>query len=70
MKETPRPFETQGTGAKNAPRQYRALTPRPGDSATNNSEGWVAPWSVPDGGSTRGNPSRLDRGAGDDRYTR
>ena len=28
MKEVPRPFAVQGTGAKNDPRQYRTLAPR------------------------------------------
>jgi len=71
MKEIPRPFAVQGTGAKNDPRQYCTLAPLFDQFITDESEKMIPPDGSPIGRNVGGNHFGGAHGeAANDRYTR
>jgi hypothetical protein len=71
MKEIPRPFAVQATGAKNNPRQYRTIAPRFDQLITEDLGRMIPPDGFPLRGSFGGNHLGAAIGeAGNDRYTR
>lgn len=70
VKETPPPLATRGTGVKNAPRQYRTLTPHFEGFGGGDAQEMIPPDPPLYKGSTGGNHFRGARGeAGNDRWT-
>jgi hypothetical protein len=70
MKEVPRPFAVQGTGAKNNPRQFRTLSPRFESFGADLGGEMIPPDGSPLGGKAGGNQFRGGGVGGDDRWTR
>jgi hypothetical protein len=70
MKETPRLFAVQGTGAKNDPRQYRSLAPRFEGFGADAEEKLIPPDGSPLGRTAGGNHFGAYGEAGNDRWTR
>lgn len=71
QKQLPPPLAVQGTGAKNDPRRYHALTSRLAGFGAEDAEEMIPPDASPLGGTAGGNHfSGADGEAGNDRYTR